>query len=280
MAALKSAATFVRWRIVPVRYIGKLTGAHGPDALPQPRLSNTRRIDTDGHAPGPLMPGEILSLIQQQFQGRTQSVVPQAGGHPFVNLLQADDLTAACPIVRFAFSKDVLDVAHDYFDGRFILDSIQLLHSWPTSTPEESQLWHRDFGDNRSLHCLVYISDVLDDSAGPFTFVDKPDSQRIKRSPFIRRISDSQFQRELGNGKIRQMLGHAGTSVWVDPSTCYHYGSRCQTPRLALFVTFNSDRPFVAATDLVRANSGRLLQAATELRPDLDPAYLGRMLQG
>ncbi len=279
MSALKSAMTFVRWRVVPVRYFGKLTGLHGPAVPPQPRLATTRTISEDGHAPGPAMPASLLEAITRQARERTSSVVPHKGGHPFVNLMWPDDFSADNPVLQFAFSPDILDIADDYFRGQFILDSIQLLYSWPTETPEESQLWHRDFGDNRSLHCVVYLSDVPDDDAGPFTFVDKADSRRMKRSPFIRRIDDRQFLQELGDGKIRRMLGQAGTSVWVDPSTCYHFGSRCRTPRLALFVTFNSDRPFVAATDLVRANRDALLAAAKALRPDLEPAYLGRMLQ-
>jgi hypothetical protein len=279
MSALKSAMTFVRWRVVPVRYLGKFTGQHGPSVPPQPRLSTTRIIEQDGHAPGPVMPANLLDAIRTQAQQRTGSVVPHTGGHPFVNLMQASDFTADNPVLKFAFSPDILDIADDYFRGRFILDSVQLLYSWPTETPEESQLWHRDFGDNRSLHCVVYLSDVPNDDAGPFTFVDKEDSRRMKRSPFIRRIDDRQFMAELGDGKIRRMLGKAGTSVWVDPSTCYHFGSRCRTPRLALFVTFNSDRPFVAATDLVRNNREALLASAKALRPDLEPSYLGRMLQ-
>jgi hypothetical protein len=278
MAGLKNAASFLRWQIVPVRMAGKVAGSHAPASAPAARMAITDEIERHGHAEGPTMDRDIACSIARTFEQRAKSVVPRAGGHPFRNLLQADDLDAGGPILQHAFSPAILDIAHDYFGGRFILDSLQLLYSWPTDGLDASQYWHRDFGDSRSLHSITYITDVPDESAGAFTFVNKEHSKRIRRSPFIRRIVDEQFAHELAGGEIQRFFGQAGESVLVDPAACYHFGSRCKVPRLALFVTFNSDRPYVAADPLVRDNRAALLEAAKSIRPDLSHAYLARLL--
>ncbi len=277
-AELKSAASFLRWQIVPVRMVGKIAGAHAPDIAPTPRMAITQEVAQQGYASGPQMAAADTQAIRDAFEPRARAIVPRNGGHPFKNLLQSPDLTAENPVLRHAFSAAILDIADDYFAGRFILDSVQLLYSWPTDTLDASQYWHRDFGDSKSLHSITYITDVPDEAAGAFTFVNKADSKRMRSSPFIRRIADEQFARELGDGAIHRFFGKAGESVLVDPAACYHFGSRCKVPRLALFVTFNSDRPYIGADPLVQNNRDALLAAATTLRPDLSSAYLARLL--
>lgn len=279
MVTISEAASFLRWRLVPVRYVGKWTGAHAPAREPTPRMALTAQIDREGHAPGPTMGAEDVAAIRRSFSERMAAVAPTPSGHPFANLLEPSDITTDSPILRFAFAPAILDVADDYFAGRVTLDSIQLLYSWPTERLDASQYWHRDYGDNRSLHCITYLNDVESDDGGPFTFVDRTESARIPGTAIIRRIEDAQFRRELGSGSVRRFLAPAGHSVWVDPSVCWHYGSRCKVHRLALFVTFNTDRPFVAPSGLVESNRERLLDVARTLRPDLDHAWLARLLR-
>ena len=56
-------------------------------------------------------------------------------------------------------------------------------------------------------------------------------------------------------------------------------GLKARNPRLAIFVTFNTDRPFVAPTALVTEQRERIAAAAQGVRPDLSPAYLARILR-
>jgi len=263
---------------VPVRYAGKLrrtlTGSRGS----VPRSAIGERVDEHGFAPGPRIDPATLDAILAKYRPRSERVTPVRTGHPFTNLVTAADYTTDDPVVRLAFSNSVLDVAHDYFGGRLTLDSIQVLYSWPTEGLSDSQMWHKDYGDSRSFHWIAYLSDVSSDLDGPFVFVDRQDTRRIARSPFIRRIDDQSFMKELGDGRVQCFTGSAGASVYVDPAACYHYGSRCRQPRLAIFITFNSDRPFVAATDLVRQNARTLLDVGRALRPDLSESYLRRLL--
>jgi hypothetical protein len=235
-------------------------------------------LKANGHVEGPTLEPRVLAAIRAKYAPRTEKTVPVAGGHPFKNIMRDGDLTEDDPVVGLVFSPAVLDVAHDYLGGHATLDSIQLLYSWPTEGISESQMWHKDYGDDRSLHWIAYLDDVTSDIRGPFVFIDRRDTARIRRSPFIRRIPDDRFIAELGAGEVRKFLGPAGSSIYVDPSACYHYGSRCKIPRMAIFITFNSSRPFVPATELVRHNACKLLEIGSRLRPDLTSDFLRRLL--
>jgi hypothetical protein len=279
MDAVREAYKLMRWRFLPVRYAGKLRRLATNPGLSAPiRGREAQTIAEQGYTAGPGVPADLLDQMRAIYLPRGVEVVPKTGGHPFTNLMRVEDFTSDNPVLRFAMSRPVLDIAHDYFGGRLVCDSLQVLYSWPTGDMlSESQMWHKDYGDSRSLHVVAYVNDVLDDAGGPFGFVDRQDTKRISASPFIRRINDARFARELGDGTVRVFRGRAGESVAIDPSSCYHYGSRCERPRTAVFVTFSTDRPFVAPVSLVTENAERLRKAATELRPDLSDAYLARL---
>ena len=281
MSTVKDVLGFLRWRLVPIRYFGKFVAwpRNAAAARHVPRGRAAAAVFEEGCQPGPRLTEELLQEILALYRPRSERVRPTTTGHTFTNLVQPEDFVAANPLLRFAFSSDVLDVADDYFGGRFVLDSIQVLYSWPTTeAPHDSQLWHKDYGDSRSFHCVAYLNDVTTIEDGPFVYVDRKDARRIRRSIFIRRIPDARFNAELGDGQVRYFFGRAGESVLLDPAACYHYGSRCRNPRLAIFVTFNTDQPFVAPTDAIRDNADAILVAAKKLRPDLTENYLNRLL--
>ena len=155
-----------------------------------------------------------------------------------------------------------------------------MLYSYPTEgAPRESQYWHLDYGDRKSFHCVAYLNDVLAPEDGPFVYVDKPSTTKIGRNLIVRRIADDQFARELGEGKIMNFYGRAGSSVLVDPSACYHYGSRCKVPRMAIFVTFSSWFPFAQPVPLVKQNAEKIYVTLRQMRPDLSDPYLKALLQ-
>ncbi len=282
MSVLHDAMHFVRWRLVPIRYAGKVRGGLFWDFLRRrpPRTTIAIRVRDHGYDSGPTVPQPQIDQIDNVYRPRIRSVKEQIGGHPFENLFCADDIEPDNPVFQLAFSPNVLGVADDYFAGRFLLDSIQVLYSWPTDGQLcESQLWHKDYGDSKSFHWIAYVSNVTGPDDGPFQFVDKTDAQRIMRAPFIRRISDKSFSKELGDGRLRQFYGSPGESIFIDPAICYHCGSRCKNARLAIFVTFSTSRPFVAPGALIGENRERILHAAQTIRPDLSDPYLKRLLR-
>lgn len=282
MQAARDIYNLVRWRLIALRYLGKVSSYFSAPSVPRSpgkAIDHSSPVAREGFGPGPSIDAATLAEIRAIYAPRAEKVVPTEAGHPFENLFRSEDITPDNPVLRFALSPAVLDAADAYFGGRFRYDSVQVLYSFPTPGGlRESQMWHRDYGDNKSFHCVAYVNDVLQPEDGPFVFVDRHDTQRIGKSAFIRRISDDRFREELGEGELRSFYGRAGESVFVDPAACYHYGSRCVNPRTAIFVTFNTDRPYVPAVSTLRNNRDRLLAAARAIRPDLDAAYLARIL--
>ena len=273
----------LRWRLVAVRYLGKIGRVLAAPSLPRRAAPASNpaaaEVALKGHAPGPRIGSADIEAMRAIYEPRGREVQATQAGHPFANLMRPEDLTPDSPALRFALSPEVLNAAHDYFGGNFRFDSVLVLHSFPTEGKlRESQMWHRDYGDSKSLHCVAYVNDVLEAQDGPFVFVDREDTRRIASSPLIRRIPDDKFARELGPGVIRTFFGQSGDSIFVDPAACYHLGSRCKRPRLAIFATFNTDRPFVAAEPLLRHNHDKVMAAAMAIRPDLSADYLKQIL--
>jgi hypothetical protein len=251
--------------------------------MPKPKDKFAVEIDRNGYSIGPKLSDALLDSIVAMVTSRVPSEKNVKQKLPFINLVNASDFTSDNPLMKFAFSKDVLDPAIDYFGGRCSLDSIQILYSFAQEKDgklKESQHWHIDYGDSRSFHSITYLNDVETDDGGPFVFVDKHDSKNVKKGAIIRRVSDKRFEEELGKGQIRKFFGKAGETVFVDPAACWHYGSRCLNPRVAIFVTFNSDLPYVAPSRLVRENRTKLMNVASELRPDIEIGILTRLFFG
>lgn len=281
MKKLNEIKTFLRWRVVLVRHLTRLMNKRikiSQSDYPKVNV-DVNELNLNGYMPGKDLSNDTVQNILSLYKDKISKVVPKPLGHPFVNLISDEDITIDNPVIRLAFSNEILDFAIKYFDGEISLDSIQFLYSWPTSGElRDSQKWHYDYGDSKSFHAIIYLNDVINLANGPFTFVTKTDSKNIHWSPFIRRVEDDQFLKELGNGEIKYFYGQSGKTVFVDPACCYHYGSRCETPRLALFLTFNTSNPFVPPTDLIQRNRQKLIQIASELRPDLSKAFIGKML--
>jgi hypothetical protein len=282
MSIVRKVGHFVRWKLVATRYATRAAGLKwskvGRPA--PPRMATTAEVERIGSAPGPAIPPDMLQRMKAIYQPRGASVQPKATGHPFVNLFQADDITPDNPVMQFAFSPAVLDVAADYFGGKLILDSLQVLYSYPTEgSLRESQHWHLDYGDTRSFHCVAYLNDVLTIEAGPFVHVDKIATRKVGRSSVVRRIDDTRFAQESGHAEPHIFYGPAGSSVLVDPSACYHYGSRCKTPRLALFVTFSSWFPFAQPVPEITRHKAQLAAVAKSIRPDLSDEFIATLLQ-
>lgn len=282
MSRIRSIASFVRWRLVPVRYLTMLRGLHwnyffksGPV-----KTSVCREIERVGYQVTTPIEKDLMERAISIYGPRIQSVVPKGYGHPFVNLFTEEDLHPENPVFNLAFSTKVLDIAADYFGNKLILDSIQVLHSYSTDGDiRESQYWHLDYGDRKSFHAIIYLNDVKDDQDGPFVFVNKLVTKKIGRSLIVRRIKDAEFFKEMGSREVKKFLGPAGSMVYVDPSACYHYGSRCTESRLAIFVTYSSWLPFAQPVKLVTNNRQKIYSAAKQMRPDLNVEMLQTLLQ-
>lgn len=279
MKKLLKIYTFLRWNLILVRLIGSLKYIRNyfkKGMIKSLPFESTTQIKHIGYSIGPTIDSTLVDEIMNIYKERGEKVIPKKSGAPFFNILDSNDITIDNPIIKLAFSKEILDAAIDYFGGKISLDSIQLLYSYSTNSElRESQFWHKDFGDSKSFHAIIYLNDVNKIEDGPFVFINKIDTKKIKKSIFIRRIDDKKLIEELGDeNKINYFYGKRGSCVFVDPSVCYHYGSRCKSYRYAIFITFNTDTPYTTPIRLVSENKSKLLNVATQLRPDLSPKLL------
>ena len=223
--SLRDTASFLRWRLVPVRKLGKVKNRLTGHAAPPPRESSfdparLEQLNTRGYCPAIPVDPDQLKAIRDIYMPRGDEVVPTDNGHPFENVVRPEDSNAENPLLQLAFSEDILGAAHAYFDGKFSFASIQVARSFPTSGDlRESQKWHRDFGDSKSLHFIMYLNDVTTDEHDPFVFVDKQVSKKVKSSPIIRRLTDDQIAGEIGSDEFETFYGPSGSAILIPTTT-------------------------------------------------------------
>ncbi|NQX96225.1 MAG: hypothetical protein HRT64_15140 [Erythrobacter sp.] len=284
---MRDTIGFLRWRLIPVRKLGKLKNQLA--ARPAPGLSEASammdagrlsEMNNRGWTSAPSPSAETLRAITEIYMPRADDVVPTDHGHPFENVVRPEDFDAQNPLFRFAFSDAILGAANAYFGGAFSMASLQVMRSFPTQGDlRESQRWHRDFGDAKSLHFVMYLSEVTTPEHGPFAFIDKQTSKRVRRSPVIRRLTDAQIASEVGSSEYETFYGRPGDAIFVDPAVCYHFGSRCRVPRTAVFITFNTHAPYTEMMQPLGSHRAKAAAEAKIVRPDLPPEYIDRILQ-
>lgn len=287
VTALRDTLGFLRWRLVPLRALGKLKNrlagfdapgaSHHLAAMEKGRLSE---LDTKGWTNAPSPDAQTLRELIELYIPRADDVVPTDFGHPFENVVRPQDFEPTNPLLRFAMSDAILGAANSYFDGKFSIASLQVIRSFPTHGPlRESQKWHRDYGDAKSLHFIMYLSEVREARDGPFAFIDKGASRRVRRSPIIRRLSDAQIASEIGTDRFEVFRGGPGDAIFIDPAACYHFGSRCTVPRTAVFITFNTHIPYTPMMEPLNGHRAQAAAAAKTIRPDLPADYIERIFQ-
>lgn len=272
MQKIKNKINYLRSHLIAKRKFSMLFNISSKTFIKlEPSVTESSVVlNNVGYTQGPTCSPEVLNEIKSIYEPRIADVIPKATGAPFKNLMRDEDITIDNPVIKLAFSKEILDPAIDYFGGKLLFESLQVLYSYPTNGDlRESQYWHKDFGDSKSFHCIMYLNDVKEVNQGPFVFVNRTESKKMKRSFLIRRIKDEDFMKELGDGKVETFYGKAGESILVDPAVCYHYGSRCKEGRLAIFFTYNTSTPYVILPTLIQRNSDKLFEIGKILRPDL-----------
>ena len=78
------------------------------------------------------------------------------------------------PFARFSLSESILRITGEYIGSSPIFNSysVRATNIVPEdSTPYLSQRWHRDPDDKKMLKVFVYLTDVLEEGAGPFSYV-------------------------------------------------------------------------------------------------------------
>lgn len=157
--------------------------------------------------------------------------------------------------VRLALMKPVLDIVHGYFQLFATLRFYNVLHTLPTSSsPRQSQLWHRDGGrrgDRHIVKMFVLLSDV-DEGAGPFCYAKGSHfKKRLAKEPdYIlepdgtHRTTDEQMAHVVDRSAWFTGIGKKGSIVFADTAG-YHKGGFCSEKDRLIYVsmwTSHADR--------------------------------------
>jgi hypothetical protein len=172
------------------------------------------------------------------------------------NVLNPASLTIDSPIVRLALRDDILGAVSQYLGVVPFLSTIAVFHSDTVEgAPTSSQLYHCDGDDVTQVKIFVYCSDV-DPPSGPLTILDATTTQevqRITRYQFRQRLTDLQVTEAVRTAVAHPVLGPAGTTVFVDTSRCFHFGSRVAPdapPRLVTMIQYQTPYSFMLPSSL------------------------------
>ena len=148
-----------------------------------------------------------------------------------------------------AVSRAITDEVHNlaienelvnYLGQRTKTQSVALYSSIPNRARYKSgQLWHLDI-DFAPQVKMFFMCRPTSPENGPFTFISAPDSIAVQHATGYlpgKSLDDVHFQHE----SVIELIGDAGSLVLIDPSRCFHFGSRCQSgERRALVVQFTA----------------------------------------
>ena len=165
------------------------------------------------------------------------------------------DQEVACDLISFALNPMLLAVASRYLGVLPVLGSVRILYS-PNSNEGlvHSQKFHIDPEGARQVKLFMAIREVTKDN-GPFTFVPKSLSQKMLEGGDSRfrktRVQDADIMQYAPQSKWVMHVGKPGDAVFVDTSSCFHFGSRqSEQPRHLLFVQYND--PFSSIFSIVQ----------------------------
>ena len=160
------------------------------------------------------------------------------------------NLPTSHPLVNFALQEEILQIVSAYLGEPAFLEYAILTYSEHTPPPfKVSQLWHVDRDHRRMVKLFVYLTDVNDLTSGPFTFLEKGKSEKVRGGFVKRHLNDETMNLFINSDEIIQMFGSKGSTFLVDTSRCYHMGSRVQQGASRLMYTASyTGRPSIYPT--------------------------------
>lgn len=202
-------------------------------------MKNGVLIDTSGRWPHLAeMMEQCEQVIERNGMTRTGAV-----GREWIRDIMDQSLLSEYPaLLDFITSTDVLKIACDYLGyiptlsttvppGMRLTESHQTPEVAAKHAYARSQLFHVDFHDKHMVYVIVLLRDVNAD-CGPFCFFDSDASARIikalgyGRRGRAYRLSDDEVFSVVDRKEMHVLTGKAGTVLFMDPSKCFHYGSR------------------------------------------------------
>jgi hypothetical protein len=269
----------------------ELLAENGPIVGEVNEMKDGWALDTSRSLPG------IDELIAESEQiiaerGLKATKRPDTYRAFFQNIAKPEDTEKYPSILNFVLSSSVLATVCQYMETIPVLSGtlppgIRLAESSAAfdSAPKayrDSQLFHLDYYSAPMVYVIVLLRDISAKS-GPFRWVPISESEAAvsklkyweKGTPY--RLSDETFYSAVDPKSVRELAYPKGTVLFIDPSRCFHYGSRdAVIPRYQMMYGFSP----VCRTDLseltmeplryhLHGKASRLRQMV--LRPDCLP---------
>lgn len=107
-----------------------------------------------------------------------------------------------------------------------------------------SRVWHLDSEDFNTIRILIYLSDVVDDEAGPFEYIPRRLSPTWRDFKGIEgAIFDADMRKVVPESEWRRCYGPAGTVVFGAVTKIFHHGKLPQKPRKLASYYYTSRAP-------------------------------------
>ena len=151
-----------------------------------------------------------------------------------------EDIAFKSEPLSIALNENILEALAKYFGIAAYLESVDLLESKKVKSLSQSQYWHLDRTDSKVAKLFIYCNDVLDNN-GPFTYLSKDSSGQVNQFFSKHYLDDQEIISYIDLDRYSlSVKGDAGTAFLIDTRRCYHFGSRCEQPRLAYIAYYNT----------------------------------------
>jgi len=248
----------IRWRGRVYRsQLSTLLDENGPCTRPPLRMKDGWAIDTSMSLPHL---DRVLADSEEIIAERSGSRITPAGSYRsfFQDVWTSADMEKYPSFLDFATSSDMLSTIIEYLrlvpslsttipNGIRFVESNAAFDDQPDE-PHDSQLYHIDYYSVPSVYVLVLLRDTAHEN-GPWTFLPRSRSQQAARAlknwkrkrPY--RLSDDEVYSVVDRNEIVEFCGPRGAVLFIEPSACFHYGSRNSIhPRFQLMLGYTSVR--------------------------------------
>jgi len=260
----------------PLRYVRKATlelsnpgagrerakvGASVAAGLPASLQQRVADLKSTGYADaGEELDPKLLAELDQTATGRLTNGYKGTKIRSFFTKYTDDqDLNSDSIFVRFALQPSVQKLVCSYFGNTVpYLGEVAVIQSHSNGNDQwtDSQLWHLDFSDSRTVLLWVYLTDVNTDEQGPFAYLPVEASRKVKNSFFPKRVPDDVVESAGLSKDVRKVYGPRLKSFYVDTARCYHLGSRLRgdQTRLVYLATFITHKPLYPLDNGIKLN--------------------------
>lgn len=237
-----------------LHHFGELIRENGLPVSPISEIKDGWALDRSGTLPHL----KRLLLDAEEIIKERGRVKRTDFGRPWFQEIPIDDLFVKYPsLLDFATSSEMLSTISRHLGYIPVLSAalpsgLRFNESWakhddaPPDFFRGSQLFHIDYHDSPMAYAIVLLNDITMDN-GPFCFLPDSVSQNASKALNYRtrgrphRLTDEEVYSVVSESELIKVCYPAGTVLFLDPSRCFHYGSRnAVNPRYALMYAFVS----------------------------------------